>query len=343
MDASGINTPNCSLSSSFSSSIAINSLPPYFPDPTFRKLSTADTPITSIFNMGFSKAAGSVNREPGLVSKDLQHETSSMDTTHTAPVERTKIPGHSIKRLDPKSLDEIVEVGHFLAEAFIEREPLSHALATSSPRVSHDIFHTFSQTVSEKTAANGVTFTAKSTDGTLIGFVMAAPWKEETYPTPPPLGLEPMYDFLDHLESAFCNLQSTSGNAATRRIVEITIGATLGRYEGNHVASELVGVALLHAAQEGYNEVIVKATSQSQFGFQGFGFSILAELSYEDYEFGGNRPFALVKYPRKAKLMWLTYFTTEWPPSNTIVNAINYDLISHQRWSIKNFAYSLML
>ena len=238
-------------------------------------------------------------RKPGPASKDLQHET-----TLKAPAKPTEIPRYSIKRLNPKCRTEIEKVGHFLAESFIEREPLSHALATSSPRVSDNIFHSFSQTVSEKTAAIGVTFTAKAADGTMIGFVMAAPCNEETYPTPSPLGLEPMYDLLDGLEIAFRNRQSTSQKATTSRVVEITTGATLGQFEGIHVASKLVGIAALHAAQEGYDEVIVKATSQSQFLLQGYGFITLAEVSYEDYQFGGSKPFALIKSPPKAKLMW---------------------------------------
>jgi hypothetical protein len=35
--------------------------------------------------------------------------------------------------------------------------------------------------------------------------------------------------------------------------------------------------------------------------------------------------------------------TSEWPPQNTIVNAIYYNFITQQRWSIGTFLYSIVL
>ncbi|KAE8136540.1 hypothetical protein BDV38DRAFT_283755 [Aspergillus pseudotamarii] len=232
----------------------------------------------------------------------LAHMPLSADLACKACTEASEIPGYTVKLMGPDAASDCPKVTALFEKTFIEREPLSHALATSGA-VSRDVFLEFCRHISEATFATGMMSIATIGDGSVIGFVMAAPLNVKTFPTPTPPGLEPMYDIVDILDASLHEYQRNDPSMAPSKVVEITMGGVCRNFEGVHVAADLTWVLLVDAYLRGFRTVVVKASSRSQIAFQAAGFVTLAEVPYKDYQYAGSKPFSRIESPPSVKLM----------------------------------------
>ncbi|KAB8259718.1 hypothetical protein BDV32DRAFT_150138 [Aspergillus pseudonomiae] len=232
----------------------------------------------------------------------LAHIPVSADSACNACSEASEIPGYTVKLMGPDNASDCPKVTALFEKTFIEREPLSHALAISGA-VSRDAFSAFCRYITEATFATGMTSIATIADGSVIGFIMAAPLDVKTFPTLTPRGLEPMYDIVDILDASLQEYLRNDPSMAPSQVVEITMGGVCQDFEGVHIAADLVWVLLVDAYLKGFRTAVVKASSRSQIGFQAAGFVTLAEVSYKDYQYAGSKPFSHIERPPSAKLM----------------------------------------
>ncbi|KFY12721.1 hypothetical protein V492_03686 [Pseudogymnoascus sp. VKM F-4246] len=208
------------------------------------------------------------------------------------------MPGCTFKFMDPNDEDEIRQVGDLMADVFLKREPLSHALGTSDTGFP-DALRAYSHVLSARCAVGGLTPIAKSADGTVIALVMVEHWDRTKAPCSQSPALQPFCDILERLDVEFANRRGTDA-----RVAEITMGAVHPDFGGQGIMSRLVSLSLLNAFKRGYDECMTKSTSYSRLGLKGAGFEVLAELKYKEYEYKGARPFASIEDPTTVQLMW---------------------------------------
>ncbi|KAJ5740226.1 hypothetical protein N7493_000098 [Penicillium malachiteum] len=195
--------------------------------------------------------------------------------------------------MDPNEPEEIRQVGALMAETFLLREPVSHALATSNPKFPAAL-RAYSQAFSEACAVSGLTPIAKAADGAVVGLIMAEHWDSTKEPGPPAAG-----------DGAVrCNGSGALGDYKESKVVELTMGTVRPDFEGAGLADRLVFLALLNAYQHGYDQVMTKSTSNSRLSLKRAGFVMIAELSYQEYEYQGERPFQSIEYPLIIQLLW---------------------------------------
>jgi len=231
------------------------------------------------------------------------YSTMDVDMACALRAKDSGIPECTFKFMDPDDVEEVHAAGAFLAEVFIEREPLSHALVGNNKKVA-DIFRRFCQVLSAEGAAAGISPIAKTADGSIVGVLMVTPWKWNAPPKTAPPELEPMWDLLGRLDVAFENYPRASSNAKAAKIIELGYGAVDSKFESHGILTSAVYLAILKAHQKGFDEAIVKATSKSQAIIQRIGFTVLAEVPYKDFEYCGTRPFASIKNPFTIQLKW---------------------------------------
>lgn len=215
-------------------------------------------------------------------------------------------PKYTVELVNPNDADEIREVADVMAETFLQREPLTHALALSNPSL-EKVFRSFSVEVSTNVAKVGSISVAKCHQGRIIAFVMTAPSAKHVYPACPPPGLEPWYGILDSLDRAFDVRRSMNpALQAPCNAVEFVMGGVHSKFEGQHIMPIVVWASIQDSYLQGYREIVAKATSFSQVLFQAAGAQTLAEILYKDYEYDGRHPFASIDWPATAKYMWGT-------------------------------------
>ncbi|KAJ5629456.1 hypothetical protein N7528_003113 [Penicillium herquei] len=230
-----------------------------------------------------------------------------MDVACKICAETSSTPGCTFKFMDKNDSEEIRQVGALMAETFLAREPLSHALATSNPKFPAAL-QTYSQALSESCAVGGLTPIAKTADGAVVGLVMTEHWDSTKEPCPPPPEMGPWCDILNQLHTKFvqerCSGTGSLGDYKESKVVELTMGTVRPDFEGTGLADRLVFLALLNAYQNDYDQVMTKSTSNSRLSLKRAGFVMIAELSYQDYEYEGERPFQSIEWPLTIQLLW---------------------------------------
>ncbi|KAB8275179.1 hypothetical protein BDV30DRAFT_236881 [Aspergillus minisclerotigenes] len=214
-----------------------------------------------------------------------------------ACADASTIPGYKIEILSPDAVADWDNVATLFEKVFAAGEPVSRALYESKT-VSTSTFREFCRSVTKATAAYGTTVIARSGDGSIIGFIMAAPQEVNTFPEPAPLGLEAMYALVDVLKRRLERHQLEGP------VMEYTMGGVRRDFEGGHIAADLLWVLTLDGYLKGFRTAMTVASSYgSQTGHKGNGFLTLEDLPYESFEHNGTKPLAHIVRPPSAKVM----------------------------------------
>ncbi|KAA8642089.1 hypothetical protein EYZ11_001212 [Aspergillus tanneri] len=74
-----------------------------------------------------------------------------------------------------------------------------------------------------------------------------------------------MYELFDRLDASFANrsAQTQKQKDKKRKVFELLFGGVDGDFESRGLVPDLIWISLLYANHQGYEEVIVKATSRS--------------------------------------------------------------------------------
>ncbi|KAE8308110.1 hypothetical protein BDV41DRAFT_581785 [Aspergillus transmontanensis] len=214
-----------------------------------------------------------------------------------ACADASTIRGYKIEILSPDAVGDWDKVATLFEKVFAAGEPVSRALYESKT-VSSSTFRDFCRSVTKATAAHGTTVVAKSGDGSIIGFVMAAPSEVNTFPEPAPPGLEAMYALVDVLK------QRLGKHQLNGPVLEYTMGGVDRNFVNGHIAADLIWVLTLDGYLKGFRTAMTVASSYgSQIGHKGNGFVTLEELPYKSFEHNGTKPLAHIVKPPSAKVM----------------------------------------
>ncbi len=235
----------------------------------------------------------------------MDHESTEYDNLNrykNAVLSRIGISGCTAHFLS-EATNDLDFVAQLVAQAFVEREPMTNAAYQKSPEQTYEELVEIVRRMIHDPAIHDCSVMLKNSGGRVISAMLHTPYEHRAYDLP---------ETCDAINSVLHRLSESFDNWLKKRadkpkVLYGLMTAVDPEYAGHALVKHQLDLALYKAKQLGFSEVAGSATSVSQVIFERLGFHVVAEVNYEDYELFKDiyANTYTTRHPIKsAKMMW---------------------------------------